>query len=588
MKIKNGGMLLLVLGSMAMMAIITGLQTKAVPPITGGEIYGIAVDANGNVIVTGSVSQGDTTAIVTQKYDSNGKLLWEKSYQKENIATNVGEAVAIDADGNIYVGGIVGAGFTSSELSSLFTNYIILKYDSNGNLLWHKEYDKHFADLLRDIAIDNNGNVYVTGVTIQVDLTGGQPTNLNFWTIKVDGVTGNIIAEDEYDRGGTDAAFGMDVRGNNVVVVGGTEENNITKFVVVKYDTNLNKKWDKLYGENAAATDAAIFSDGSIVVSGNKGTNFWTLMLNSNGNEKWDKTDGTAYNDYSLGIGIDGNENIIIGNHIMEGSTPKWHIVKYSKSGNVIWDKTYDIEGAIRSIAIYNNDIIAGGYKIVGGVNRYFVAKFAENGSEIWEGYSFTPTFVNITPCWQKVNVNDTFVVNVTVMPSVAIAGVQFDLSFNASLLEVVSVEEGNLFNGYSTFFINGSIDNTNGKINDVYGAIIVPGGNVSNAGTFAKITFRAKKEGLSYLNLSDVVVGNVTANPVAIKINNGSVEIVAHRWDLNHDNTINVLDLIIIAQHFGSHEGDTNYAREADLNNDGVINVLDLIVVAQHFGETY
>ncbi|MCD6473926.1 MAG: PKD domain-containing protein [Thermoplasmata archaeon] len=375
---------------------MNAMEIKAIPlgnGITGDEIYGVAVDANGNVVVTGSISQGDSTAIKTQKYDVNGKLIWEKSYQQEGSATNVGEAVAIDSEGNIYVGGIT-EGKTSvpipPSLSGLLTDYIILKYDKNGNLLWHKEYDNHFADLLRDIAIDSNGNVYATGVTIQVDLQGGTPTNLNFWTIKVNGLTGNIIAEDEYDRGGTDAAFGLDVKGSDVVVVGGTEENNVTKFVVVKYDTNLNKKWDKLYGEkgeNAAATDAAIFSDGSIAVSGNKGTSFWTLLLNSNGNERWDKVDGTAYNDYSLGIGIDGNENIIVGNHVIENGSSKWHIIKYSKSGNVIWDKTYDIEGAIRKIAIYGNDIIAAGYRIVGGVNQYFVAKFDENGNEIWEGH---------------------------------------------------------------------------------------------------------------------------------------------------------------------------------------------------------
>ncbi|KAA0007375.1 MAG: hypothetical protein FE045_00350, partial [Thermoplasmata archaeon] len=372
---------------------ITGMEIKAVPPengITGDEIHGVAVDANGNVVVTGSVSKGDSTAITTQKYDSNGKLVWEKSYQQEGSATNVGKAVVIDANGNIYVGGIT-EGKTSvpipPSLSGLLTDYIILKYDKNGNLLWHKEYDKHFADLLSDIAIDSNGNVYATGVTIEVDLQGEQPTNLNFWTIKIDGTTGNVVAEDEYDRGRRDAAFGLDVRGNDVVVVGGTEVNNITKFIVVKYDTNLNKKWDRIYGNNAAATDAAIFSDGSIAVSGNKGTSFWTLLLNSNGNERWDKTDGTAYNDYSLGIGIDDNENIIVGNHVIESGVSKWHIIKYSKSGNVIWDKTYDIEGAIRKIAIYGDDIIAGGYRIVGGVNRYFVAKFDENGKEIWEGH---------------------------------------------------------------------------------------------------------------------------------------------------------------------------------------------------------
>ncbi|MCD6572776.1 MAG: hypothetical protein J7K95_01610, partial [Thermoplasmata archaeon] len=294
-------------------------------------------------------------------------------------------------------------------------------------------------------------------------------------------------------------------------------------------------------------------------------------------------------NDYSLGIGIDDNENIIVGNHVIENGISKWHIIKYSKSGNVIWNRTYDIEGVIRSIAIYGNDIIAGGYRVVGGVNRYFVAKFDENGNEVWEAYApISPTFVNITPCWQQVNVNDTFTVNVTINPSVAITGVQCDLFFNASLLEVIDVQQGNLFNGYDTFFNNGSIDNINGKINDIYGAIIVPGGNVSNYGTFAKITFRAKKEGVAYLNLSDVMVGDVNAEAVAIEIHNGSVEIIAHPWDLNHDNTVNILDLIIVAQHFGTHEGEENYAKEADLNNDKEINILDLIIVAQHFGEQY
>ncbi len=239
-------------------------------------------------------------------------------------------------------------------------------------------------------------------------------------------------------------------------------------------------------------------------------------------------------------------------------------------------------------------------YKIISPINtstlslgeKIFIKVAAEN----WDNYvavgnaTFTvinPTLVNITPCWQQVNVNDTFVVNITVTPTLPIAGMQFDLHFNASLLEVVSVEEGNLFAGYSTFFSNGSIDNENGTIKDVYGAIL-GGGGVNNYGTFAKITFKAKKEGFSYLNLSDVVVGDANAQPVEVKINNGSVEIVARLWDLNGDGTINVLDLIIVAMHFGATEGNGNYAKEADLNGDGVINVLDLIVVAMHFGEKY
>jgi len=49
-------------------------------------------------------------------------------------------------------------------------------------------------------------------------------------------------------------------------------------------------------------------------------------------------------------------------------------------------------------------------------------------------------------------------------------------------------------------------------------------------------------------------------------------------------DNRVNVLDLIIVAMHFGSHSGEENYDAAIDLNNDGEINVLDLIMVAMHW----
>ena len=48
---------------------------------------------------------------------------------------------------------------------------------------------------------------------------------------------------------------------------------------------------------------------------------------------------------------------------------------------------------------------------------------------------------------------------------------------------------------------------------------------------------------------------------------------------DLNGDGIVNVLDLILVAQHFGTTKG--------DINGDGITSILDLILVAQHLGET-
>lgn len=353
------------------------------------EIYGVAVDSHGDVIVTGQYKSGENYLIRTQKYDgSNGHLKWSRDFSEPNVKLNVGKAVVVDSNDNIYVGGIVGVGNYFLKNGFPKTDYIIIKYDENGNKLWTKTYDKHFADFMTDMAIDSNGNIYATGMTFTFDLSSQTLTNVNFWTIKVNGITSSLITEDEYDKEKLDAAFGIDVRGNDVFVVGSIGQDNASKYTVIKYDKNLNRQpgWPKFYGNDATASDVAILSNGNIAVAGNKNEDFWTLMLNNNGNEIWNRTDGKAKTDYTLGIALDSNENIVIGNHETSGGIEKWHVVKYSPNGQQLLDKNLGIDGEIKKIATYGNYIIAAGYKSVNGEEHYCVAKFDSNGNKIWEG----------------------------------------------------------------------------------------------------------------------------------------------------------------------------------------------------------
>jgi hypothetical protein len=55
----------------------------------------------------------------------------------------------------------------------------------------------------------------------------------------------------------------------------------------------------------------------------------------------------------------------------------------------------------------------------------------------------------------------------------------------------------------------------------------------------------------------------------------------------LNKDGAVNILDLFIVAQAFGTKLGDPRWNAVADLNNDGTINILDLFAVAGDFGKT-
>jgi hypothetical protein len=56
-------------------------------------------------------------------------------------------------------------------------------------------------------------------------------------------------------------------------------------------------------------------------------------------------------------------------------------------------------------------------------------------------------------------------------------------------------------------------------------------------------------------------------------------------RWDVNEDETVNVLDISIIGQKYGKSVG-APYPRW-DVNQDGVVNVQDMTLAGSHFGET-
>ncbi len=119
------------------------------------------------------------------------------------------------------------------------------------------------------------------------------------------------------------------------------------------------------------------------------------------------------------------------------------------------------------------------------------------------------------------------FTVNITMQPNNAIAGAQFNLSFNPSLVTVNSITEGNLLKqtGKNTYFTPGRIDNTSGSIIGVAGTITDPGQTVSTAGTFAVITMTAgSANGTCALSLSNVIVGNVQAQSVPVSTVDGNI----------------------------------------------------------------
>ncbi|HEX77196.1 MAG TPA: PKD domain-containing protein [Dehalococcoidia bacterium] len=197
-------------------------------------------------------------------------------------------------------------------------------------------------------------------------------------------------------------------------------------------------------------------------------------------------------------------------------------------------------------------------------------------------------TIVSISPPSQEVAYEMSFTVEVVIEPKFAIAGAQFDLSFDPLLVAVDKIEEGDLLNqdGASTYFFPGTIDNGAGRVSGVAGAITGPGETVASPGTLAIISLRAKtvtETTTALLDLTNFIVGDAQGRAMPIIVHDGSVTILPYAdWDVNCDKRVNVLDMIRVGQHWGE-TGAPHWIRE-DVNRDGSINALDMILIGQNW----
>ena len=138
------------------------------PGNAGDTAWAVAVDASGNVYVTGaSVGSGTGKDYATIKYNSSGIQQWVARYNGPGNSDDVATAIAVDGSGNVYVTGY------STGSSSGF-DYATIKYNSSGTQQWVDRYNgpgNGNDEIVSPgaIAIDGSGNAYVTG----------ESTNLN-------------------------------------------------------------------------------------------------------------------------------------------------------------------------------------------------------------------------------------------------------------------------------------------------------------------------------------------------------------------------------------------------------------------------
>ncbi|MEL6132563.1 MAG: hypothetical protein AAFR59_04275, partial [Bacteroidota bacterium] len=127
----------------------------------------IALNSKEELIVTGTTLFSKYSFL--KKYDSEGRLLWEKQIL-ENIRISTPTALTIDTQDAIILGGSYIANTPTQVEDTVISNTIngtrgafIMKYDGNGNFQWlNSTIGRGYASYT-DIKVDSKDNIVATG-----------------------------------------------------------------------------------------------------------------------------------------------------------------------------------------------------------------------------------------------------------------------------------------------------------------------------------------------------------------------------------------------------------------------------------------
>ncbi|MEM2784345.1 MAG: SBBP repeat-containing protein [Nitrososphaerota archaeon] len=216
---------------------------------------GIAVSKDNYIYITG----WNHGSYVTMKYNSNGNKEWEVNYPAHAFYLELPK-IAIDTFGNVYVAGVCN------------NDYLTIKYNRNGQILWVRTYNGpgNGYDRVCGLAVDNLGNVYITG------LSEGDGTNFDYATIKY-----NANGVEEWVKryndawNGPDSARAIAVDDSGNVYVTGTSWNGLNMdYLTIKYTQKPDRveDWIIRYNGPDNLNDYAFFLSldnyGNIYVSG--------------------------------------------------------------------------------------------------------------------------------------------------------------------------------------------------------------------------------------------------------------------------------------------------------------------------------
>ena len=316
-------------------------------------------------------------------------------------------------------GGYISTGFGMSPFWDL--DALVIRLDSDGNLLWNKYFNVDGASWTSISYIDEvfgggyivigdkvhplNKDIYIMKLDANLDVV---------WTKTYGGVTEEVLISAIPSEGG-------------YVLVGSTDSfgpGGGTDILIIKIDSNGDQVWAKAFGGVNKDIALSITASGQgYVLSGTTGSDVLVMKLDANGDQVWAKSFSSVADGRASILAIPGGGFVLAGEK--NGDVL---VMKLDANGDQVWAKTYGGAGLDRSFGIeYTSTdggcVVAGStesFKPDGGVSSALAIKLDSSGNTVWARALSGDVLTNS---------NESFFISVEQVPS-----------------------EGYIFNGYDSY----------------------------------------------------------------------------------------------------------------------------------------
>jgi uncharacterized delta-60 repeat protein len=363
---------------------------------------GVELDSEHNVVVAGwSEGVGTGRDALLLKYNRTGKLLWSSYYNGTGNSDDSGSSPVIDSNDNIFLS-------VSADGGSAGWDFLVLKYDPNGTLLWDKRFNgtgngTDYTGLYGALEVDPAGNAYVVGyswsaaghyelVTIKY-----RPDGTEDWLTRYTGP--HATKRNTYGWALAFAPSGsLYVAGNTANISGDSD------YLLLKLDPATGAIiWDKLY-DGAYNLDEGLYdivldqSENIYLVGYSEtsgGFEYCAMKCDSSGLFQWEgRWGGTKGYHYAWVIDVDSLGNsYVTGASMTTGGQYDIVTVKYDAQGTREWAQRYRDSGVFGED--WGNHVEVGpdgNIYVTGRIWRYFndgfdavTLKYDPAGTLLWD-----------------------------------------------------------------------------------------------------------------------------------------------------------------------------------------------------------